>query len=481
MRLITNFLLFSFICISCSLIPKLRTIKSPVPGELPTTGSPGAKSSSEVVKLTWREFYQSEDLKKLIELSLKNNRDYKSAIINVQEVKAQYNIERSNLMPSLNAGASLTRRKIPINALQDGAAVGGGGAPLAGRGQSDGFLQEQYGLEVGITSYELDLFGRIRSLSESALQEYLASDAAKQSVKISLLSEVARTYFKLLADKELEKLAQRTASNQEESIRIIEARFKAGLASELELRQAETLLEEARGSAIEFSRQVLLDRNALQLLVGSPIEDAVLDNSFKEASEAMKGLNVGLSSEVLLVRPDIKRAESLLLAANANIGAARAAFFPSLSLTTSMGKLSTETSNLFQNASNSWLFFPQINLPLFTGGRNKAQLNLAEARKERLIVEYEKAIQNAFREASDALISNQKLFEVLEAQKKVLLAAEKAYLLSRKRYRSGVESYLLELDSQRALFNAERNYINQQLEYFNNLSLLYRTLGGGIN
>lgn len=481
MNLIFNILLFALFFESCSLIPKLRSIESPVPPELPSTGSPGAQTSSGEEKLSWREFYQSENLKKIIDLSLKNNRDYKSAVINIQEVKSQYNIERSQLLPNINAGASLTRRKIPINALQNGAAVGGGGAPLAGRGASDGFLQEQYGLEVGITSYELDLFGRIRSLSEAALQEYLASDAAKQSVKISLISEVAMTYFKLLADRELEILAQRTASNQEESIKIIEARFKAGLASELGLRQAETLLEEARTNAIEFSRQVLLDRNALQLLVGTTIEDELLDESFKDANSAMKGLNVGLSSEVLLVRPDIKRAENLLLAANANIGAARAAFFPSISLTTSLGKLSTETSNLFDSASNSWLFFPQINLPLFTGGRNKAQLNLAKARKERLIVEYEKTIQNAFREASDALISNEKLFEVLEAQKRVLKAAGGAYSLSRKRYRSGVESYLLELDSQRALFNAERNYINQQLQYYNNLSVLYKTLGGGIN
>lgn len=469
----------------CSLIPELQSSEdreSPVPDALPASSSADAVSSAEnenEEKLGWREFYQAEELKQLIEKSLENNRDFKNAILNVEQVRASYGIQRNLVLPDIDVSGGYRRQKIPPNALNFGAG-GGGTAELQGAGGApEGFLQEQYSLNVGITSYELDLFGRVRSLNESALEEFFASEYAMEGAKIALISEVALAYLRLLADRELEELAKKTVKAQEETVGIIQKRFEAGVSSELDLRQAQTLLENARADASAFSRRVAMDMNALELLAGTSLSEKEFDAVFESASGAMKPLNIGLESSQLLRRPDIQRAERLLRAANADIGAARAAFFPSISLTTTAGKLSTEAADLFEEDSNSWLFFPQINLPIFTGGRNKARLELAQLRKEARIVEYEAAIQNAFREVSDALVSNEKISDQLDSVRRALEAAEKAYRLSKLRYEAGVDSYLTELDALRSLYAARRTYINQRLNYFSNLAALYRALGGG--
>lgn len=469
-------LLLLLLVSACSLIPDLSRTGPPVPETLPGGLGPHVKLGKNKKLLDWKGFYDFPELQNLINISLKNNRDLRIAAFNVEEIRSQYRIRRSAYFPEISVNGSWLRRRIPENALFQPGGAGGG---VGGR-TSESFIQNQYALEVGITSYELDFFGRFRSLERVALEEFLASEAARETVRISLISEVASTYLRFLTNRELIKLARMTSTSQEETVELIRNRFKAGVASELDVSQAETLLESARADAIAFEREVALDKNALELLVGTRLKESELTAKLTEAQKSIRELPISLDSSILLLRPDIRRAERLLHAANANIGAARAAFFPSISLTTSIGKLSTETSNLFDRSSDTWSFIPQIRLPIFTGGRLRAELDLAKVRKERSIAQYEQAIQNAFREASDALVSNEKLFQLMEAQKRVLNVTQKSYEISHARYISGVTNYLAELDALRSLYGARRNFLNQQLLYFSNLTFLYRALGGGV-
>jgi outer membrane protein, multidrug efflux system len=374
---------FAFWLTACSLIPELRELSSPVPSELPQTGGPGVVVTASEQVPAWKEFFRTPTLQRLIERGLAHNRDLRIALLNVEEVRARYRIERSQLAPSLAAEGSLNLRRIPENAFFAPAGAGGG---VGGRAP-EGFLLEQYGLDVGIASFELDLFGRIRSLNEAALREYLAADWAQAAAQVTLVSEIAGTYLELLGNMSFQKIAEDTVRTQEETVALIGRRQKAGVTSELELKQAETLLEAARADVLTFSNRVRLDLHALTFLTGLELKDLNPAEDLSTLAQAMTPLAVNLSSQSLLQRPDIRRAENMLLAANAEIGAARAAFFPTLALTTSVGKLSTEASNLFSGDSNTWAFFPRITLPIFTGGRLKAQRELAEVRKERSIAE----------------------------------------------------------------------------------------------
>ena len=351
------------------------------------------------------------------------------------------------------------------------------GRPVAHRQAS---IASQYDVSVGTTSYELDLFGRVRSLEQSALESYFATDQARIATQISLIAEVANAYLTLLADKELLKLTEDTLRTQRQSYDLTSRSFDRGVGTQLDVAQARTAVETARANRAAYVRQIAQDKNALNLLVGAPVADQVLDKAPSLGKgDFVANLPVGLPSGLLQRRPDIMQAEYNLRAANANIGAARAAFFPTISLTASAGTASASLSGLFEGGSGAWAFAPQINLPIFDFGRREANLESAKVEREIGVAQYEKSIQTAFREVSDALAAQGTLDEQLEAQSSLVDATRSSYDLSILRYNRGLDSFLNALDSQRSLYAAQQDLINARLSQLSNLVTLYKVLGGG--
>jgi multidrug efflux system outer membrane protein len=349
-------------------------------------------------------------------------------------------------------------------------------ASLSATGQS--VTSHQYTVGLGFSSYEIDLFGRVRSLKDEALEQFFATSEARRSLQISLVAEVASDYLTLAADKEHLKIAQETFESQQASYNLINSRFKAGASSELDLRQAETSVDSARVDIASYTSQVAQDENALALVIGSPVPEDLLPDKLGPVT-ALKDLSAGLPSEVLQRRPDIMQAEHLLKAANADIGAARAAFFPRITLTGSLGLSSNELSGLFDGGSGIWSFAPQITLPIFDAGRNRANLKVSVVDRKIFLAQYEKTIQSAFREVSDALAQRGTLGAQLEAQRSLTDATDATYRLSQARYSRGISSYLDVLDSQRSLYSAQQGLIAVRLARLTNLATLYKVLGGG--
>ncbi len=336
-----------------------------------------------------------------------------------------------------------------------------------------------YNVNLGFSAYEIDFFGRVRSLKDQSLEEFFATEEARRSVQISLVAEVASDYLTLAADKEHLKIAQGTFESQQASYNLIKRRFEAGVSSELDVRQAQTSVDSARVDIASFTSQVAQDENALALVIGSPVPTDLLPSGLGTIT-ALKELSAGLPSDVLQRRPDIVQAEHLLKAANANIGAARAAFFPSITLTTSIGAASAQLSQLFKGgAATAWSFAPQITLPIFDAGRNRANLKVTEVDREIFLSQYEKAIQSAFSEVSDALAQHGTLDDQMEAQQSLTDATNKSYNLSEARYLNGIASYLNVLDSQRSLYSAQQGLITVRRSRLINSVTLYKVLGGG--
>ena len=412
--------------------------------------------------LKWDEFFVNPQLQKLITLALANNRDLRVSALNVEKSRAQYRIQRADLLPSINANAGGSVQRLP--------------AEVSGTGQS--MISRNYSLNLGLSTYELDFFGRIRSLKDQALEQFLASDQARRSIQISLVSEVANNYLTLAADRERLKLALDTLESQQASYRLIQSRFTAGASSELDLHQAQTSVDSARVDVARFTTQVAQDENLLTLVVGAQLPAELLPYGFN-AVGALRELPPGVPSEVLQRRPDIMQAEHQLMSANANIGAARAAFFPRITLNTSTGTSSDQLTGLFSPGSLAWGFAPQFTLPIFDYGRNRAGLTVAERDRDIFLAQYEKAIQVAFREVADALAQNGTVAEQLEAQRSLTHATSESYRLSQVRYNSGVTSYLNVLDSQRSLYSAQQGLISVNLTRLSNLVTLYKVLGGG--
>ena len=423
---------------------------------LPETASPAAAD------IKWRDFFADDRLRKVLDLALANNRDLRVAAFNIEKAQAQYRIQRAELFPVVNAAGSGSRQRLP--------------ADLSGTGQSE--TVTQYGVNLGISSWELDFFGRIRSLKEQALEQYLATEQAHQSAQISLLAEVAGAYLTLAADRENLHLAQSTLEAQQASYNLIRRRCEVGASSELDLRQAQTRVDAARVDIGRYIGQVALDRNALDLLVGLPVPDELLPGELS-AVTLLSDISPGLPSSVLQRRPDILQAENQLKAANANIGAARAAFFPCISLTTGIGTASADLSGLFKSGSEAWTFAPQIVLPIFDTGSRWASLTVSKLDREIALAQYEKAIQTAFREVADALSQRGTLGDQLEAQQSLAHAAAETYRLSDARYTRGIDSYLSVLDAQRSLYAAQQGVITLRLARLTNLVTLYKVLGGG--
>jgi multidrug efflux system outer membrane protein len=447
--------------------PKYTRPDAPVPSAWPTgtayiyAEDAADESTPPVSALVWREFITDTRLRQIIETALKNNRDLRVAALNVERAEAYYGISRAELLPSVNAAGSWYKQHVPADLSATGTAL----------------TSERYDVNLGITSWEIDFFGRIRSLKDKALEEYLATDQALRSSQIMLVSTVAQAYLALAADREALQMASSTLKAQETTYDLIKKRYDAGIASELDLRRAQTQTETARGDLARYTQLVAQDENGLNLLIGSPVQQALLPLDLTSIS-APKDISPGLSSEQLLQRPDVLAAEHRLKAAYANIGAARAAFFPRIALTTIAGTASANLSGLFKPDSGAWSFAPQIAIPIFDA-RTWFAYRVTKVEKEISIAEYEKAIQTAFREVADALAEKNMVKKRIAAQQSLVDALAETYRLSEARYTKGIDSYLPVLDAQRSLYGAQQGLIMLNLIRINNQITLYKTLGGG--
>lgn len=413
----------------------------------------------------WQDFIIDDSLKEVVRLALENNRDLRVATLNIERARAQYQIQRADSFPSIGISGSGSSQRVP--------------AGLSPTGEAG--INRQYSAGIGTSAYELDLFGRIRSLNENALQRYLATEESRKTVQLSLVAEVAHAYLSLGADQERLQLAEQTLESHKTSYQLIRRSHELGVASMLDLRQSQTLVESARVDVARFTSQVAQDTNALILLVGAPLPESLLPQSQQDDRVTLAELDAGLPSDVLLRRPDVLQAERLLQAANANIGAARAAFFPRISLTASAGTTSNALSNLFDGGTGFWSFMPQLHLPIFEGGRNRANLKVSQVDKDIAQAQYEKAIQVAFREVADGLAQRGTLAEQLAAQMALVDASADNHVLSDARYRRGIDSYLSVLDAQRGLYAAQQGLITLRLTKSSNHVSLYKALGGGWN
>ncbi len=425
------------------------------------TAVPG--STEQTADIGWREFFVDTRLQQLIELAVANNRDLRETALSIVKARAQYRIQQAGLFPAVTADAGTTARRTP--------------GDLSGSGQA--LTSRSHSVDLGFSSWELDLFGRVQSLRDQALENYLASEEALRSARLSLVAEVANAYLSLSADEALLALARETLDSQQASLGLTRRRVELGVGTELELRQIETSVETARRDVATYTAQVGTDRNALVLLIGTTLPDALQPPAGLEQVTTLRGMPVGLPSSVLQQRPDVLAAERQLRAANANIGAARAAFFPSISLTASAGTASSSLASLFAAGSGAWTFMPQVSLPIFNAGANRANLQVAEADRDIYLARYEKAIQSAFREVADTLAQRATLDARLDAQQKLVEATAASYRLSEARYLKGVDSYLSTLDAQRNLYAARQNLVSLRLSAASNAVTLYKVLGGG--
>lgn len=453
---------------ACTLAPRYERPAAPVPEQYDGTALSGDTGLPEGVKsaadIGWREFFPDPELQELIARALANNRDLRVAALNVEAARAQYRIRQADIVPGVDAIGEGSSQRVPAIV-----------SPLG-----TGGVTRQYSVELGVTAFELDLFGRLRSLRRSALEEYLALEETRIATQLALVAEVANVWLTLLTDRQLLELTRETLENQRQSLELTRKRFEAGVASEVDLHQAEIAVRQAEVNIANYTRRVAQDRNALALLVGEPLPEDVGSGDRSLANQVFaQEIPAGLPSELLERRPDIRAAEHALKAANANIGAARAAFFPSISLTGSYGEAHRELSELFDAGQRTWAFIPQIRLPIFAGGANVAGLDLAQVRKRAEVARYERTVQEAFREVSDALVARRTLDEQLRAQEALLRAAENTYRLTEMRYRAGVESYLATLIAQRDLYAAQQALLTTRLARASNVVLLYKALGGG--
>ena len=454
---------------ACTLEPHYHRPPAPVPAL-----QGGTAGDTVAADIGWREFFPDPQLQQLIALALTDNRDLRVAALNVQSAQAQYRIQRASLFPTVDASAVEQVQGIPAGVSAGGAGGGTAGAPPSG------ITVHTYDVGVGFTSYELDVFGRIRSLSHAALQQYFSSGETRRSVQLTLVAEVATAYVAVLADQTLLDITRDTLKSQDESYALTQKQFNGGTTTELALRQAETTVDTARANLAQYNRQLAQDRDALQLLLGAPIPDGIDFSGGLDRGNMVAELEEGIPSDVLVRRPDVLAAEHQLMAANAQIGAARAAFLPAISLTGNFGTESTQLSGLFKGGSRAWTFSPQISVPIFAGGANVANLQATKLARDTAVAQYEKAIQTAFREVADALVARGTLDEQLAAQQALVTASAAAYRLADMRYRGGVDSYLSALDAQRTLYSAQQQLQTVRFTRLQNLVTLYKALGGGL-
>ncbi len=448
----------------CTMIPKYERPEAAVPAAWPDgrPGEPESGSLTNVASIPWQDFYVDPGLRQVIELALTNNRDLRAAVLRIEKTRELYRIQRADLLPTVKSSGFGTSQQLFANV--------------------DTFEKsvrvEYYTVNLGFSAYELDIFGRIRSLKARALEEYLATEQAARALQVSLLAEVAAAYLNLAAGRERLRIARATLENREAGLGLIRRRHEAGEAPELDVQRALGMAEAARADVAGLDGQLAIARNALALLAGAEVPNELLPETLESVTAGIE-IHAGLPSEVLQRRPDIMEAENLLRAANANIGAARAAFFPSVTLTGNYGTMDDQLSGLFQPGSWIWAFTPQITLPIFDSGRNSARLGGAKIDRDIALAQYEKAIQSAFREVADSLVQRNSILGQLKAQEMYVTAAESALRIAEGQYRHGDESYLAVLDSQRELYSAQQGLVAMRLAGLANLVTLYKALGGG--
>ena len=458
-------LLLVFCLAGCgTLAPDYSRPSAPVPehwpkGEAFPKENAGAGAPA-AMELAWRAFFTDPKLQQVIEIALNNNRDLRLAALNVERARALYGIQRDELYPTIDAVGGGSKQRL--------ADIYGFGRPLT---------LEQYSVNLGITSWEIDFFGRIRSLKEKAMEEYLATEEARRSAQISLISEVARAYLALAADREHLGYANSVLETQQSSYDLIRRQYEVGMINALDLHRAQTQVETARQDAARYTQFVAQDRNALNLLAGEAVPEELLPPDLSNL-EPLRAISPGLSSDVLLKRPDIMAMEHRLKGAYAYIGAARAAFFPRISLTSAVGTASDALSGLFEAGSRTWNFAPQIVLPIFDA-RTWDAYKVSKAEQKMALAQYEKAIQTAFREVADALAVRGTVDEQLSAEQSLVHALSETHRLSRKRYAHGIDSYLGVLDAQRSLYTEQQRLIALRTAKLANQVTLYAVLGGG--
>jgi multidrug efflux system outer membrane protein len=458
---------------ACSLEPRYRAPPLPVAEQWPIPAvtvpdqpamAPGvARTELAARDVGWREFFADAHLQALIAQALENNRDLRVAVLNVESARAQYRIQRAAQLPSIDASGAFTRERIPP-ALAEG-------FPAT--------ITQDYDVSVGVSAFEIDLFGRVRSLSHAALETYLSQEESRRGAQLALISEIADAYLTLAADRDLQRLAASTLQSQQASYTLTQKTYEAGGVSGLDLAEARSTVEAARVDAARFDGNVAQDIDALTLLVGATPDPALLPQGLGSGVTGPGALPAELPSTVLLRRPDVLAAEHTLRSANANIGAARAAFFPSIDLTANVGSASEQLSGLFKAGTGAWTFAPQVTIPIFEGGRLRGNLAAARAAQGVALAQYEKSIQAGFREVADALALSDSLVRQREAEQALAEATARAYQLSQQRYHAGRDSYLNVLDAQRSDYAAEQGLITVRLAEQQNRVTLYRALGGG--
>ncbi len=449
----------------CTMIPKYDRPAAPVPPAFPhaeaaPAGGEGARAAAET---PWRAFFTDERLRAVIELALGNNRDLRVATLAIERAEAVHRIQGSGLYPGLGVEAAGQKTRIPEKVADDGVA----------------YTTEQYSVRVGTLSWELDLFGRVRSLKAAALEQYLATRHAQRAAQLSLVAAVAGTWLALGADAENLALARATLESQQASLELLRRSRDAGIASDLEVSQAEIQTETARAALFQWTGQLAVDRHALDVLAGATVPAELLPDHLGEVVDA-GALAPGLPSDVLLLRPDILAAEHQLLAANANIGAARAAFFPRITLTAAFGTMSPQLAGLFESGTRTWSFLPLIQAPLWAGGYQRANLKAAWVDRRIAVAQYEKAIQAAFAEVSDGLALRSTLLEQRQAQQALVAALETNQRLSTARFEAGIDGYLGVLVAQLGSFRGQQALVGVRLAEQANLVTLYKALGGGV-
>ena len=463
----------------CNLAPPHVRPALPVPADYPPEVQPGTESR-KATEVGWREFFRDPRLQVLIESALETNRDLRIAVARIEEARGQYRIQDAARLPQLDLGGSVTRSRTPLGSI---AGIGVGTGTGAGTGSApSAFELTQYRVNVGVTAFELDFWGRARNLSEAARQSYFATIAAERAFRLSLIRDLATAYLTAREQAERIDLAERTLASRQEGLRIAQLRMDAGVTSALDYRQAETLLTQAETELAALRNARVQTRNLVRLLVGRPITDEELPGASTLADQGfVRDLGAGLPSTLLESRPDVIGAEDRLRAARANIGAARAAFFPNISLTGSLGFASTDLSALVGKDGLAWSFGPALSLPIFDWGARRGNLTVARAREDVAVADYERTVQTAFREVSDALAGRRYLAEQIAAQERALAAQRNLASLARLRYENGVAQYIEVLDAERNLFSAEQALITLRRSELQNLVSLYIALGGGLS
>jgi len=453
------------------LAPTYHRPANPVPAAFPAGPAYPPTPSADQAPVGWQAFFSDPKLKRVIGEALSNNRDLRVAVANIAAARAQYHVQRAALYPTIGATAQATYAQEPGSVVQGGA---------LGPGQSSTYNERLYSLTAGVSAWQLDFFSKVRNLTKAAQAQYLASRAARDEAQLVLVDEVATDYLTFASDRSLLAIATQTLASGQASLDLTQHRLDAGVASALDVEQAKTTVQQARYDEARLTTQVAQDRNALELVVGAPVSDADLPDALDGEVVVMERLPAAVSSQVLLSRPDVIQAEQTLRGANANIGAARANFFPSISLTGSGGLTSLALSSLFEGPAATWTFVPTVSQTIFDFGANRGKLAYAKAQRDVDVAQYEKAVQTAFREVADALAQRGTIDTQVAAQAALVEANRQSLILATARYERGADTYLNVLIAQRAYYAAQQTLVTTRLTRSLNLVTLYGALGGGL-